>query len=296
MPRGANANSNSLSAPVDVLVIGGGVTGAGVALDAASRGLLRRARREARSGLRHQPVEFEAGARRAALPRVRRGRHRARERGRARHPDDPTAPHLVRALPQVVPLLPSLSHRNAALIRAGFAAGDVLRVSARTPGSVLPHSRRIARGRGRTLRADRPHRRAARRAAGWDGQLVDDARLVVAIARTAAAHGARILTRCAASAGHRPRRGAARHAHRRDGRRRRAHGDQRCRRVGRAARAGHHAAPQPRHAPRRVAGQLRRADRRAHRPGRRHDQPVRLRAAGAGPAGVHRAHRRGRAG
>jgi glycerol-3-phosphate dehydrogenase len=32
----------------------------------------------------------------------------------------------------------------------------------------------------------------------WDGQLVDDARLVVAIARTAAARGARIVTKCAA--------------------------------------------------------------------------------------------------
>jgi glycerol-3-phosphate dehydrogenase len=30
----------------------------------------------------------------------------------------------------------------------------------------------------------------------WDGQLEDDARLVVSVARTAAAHGARILTRC----------------------------------------------------------------------------------------------------
>jgi glycerol-3-phosphate dehydrogenase len=30
----------------------------------------------------------------------------------------------------------------------------------------------------------------------WDGQLVDDARLVIALARTAAGHGARILTRC----------------------------------------------------------------------------------------------------
>ena len=34
----------------------------------------------------------------------------------------------------------------------------------------------------------------------WDGQLVDDARLVTAIARTAAANGARILTRCRALA------------------------------------------------------------------------------------------------
>jgi glycerol-3-phosphate dehydrogenase len=34
----------------------------------------------------------------------------------------------------------------------------------------------------------------------WDGQLVDDARLVTAIARTAAAYGARVLTRCRALA------------------------------------------------------------------------------------------------
>lgn len=32
----------------------------------------------------------------------------------------------------------------------------------------------------------------------WDGRLLDDARLVVAIARTAAAQGARVLTRCRA--------------------------------------------------------------------------------------------------
>lgn len=30
----------------------------------------------------------------------------------------------------------------------------------------------------------------------WDGQVEDDARLVIAVARTAAAHGARILTYC----------------------------------------------------------------------------------------------------
>ncbi|ETK32462.1 glycerol-3-phosphate dehydrogenase/oxidase, partial [Microbispora sp. ATCC PTA-5024] len=34
----------------------------------------------------------------------------------------------------------------------------------------------------------------------WDGRVVDDARLVVALARTAAGHGARILTRCRALA------------------------------------------------------------------------------------------------
>src|SRR6185437_3821995 len=83
-----------------------------------------------------------------------------------------TAPHLVRAFPQVVPLLPSLSPAHAALIRSGFAAGDALRVAARTPGSVLPHSRRIS---ARRVQRYAPTVRTERLRGGllaWDGQLV----------------------------------------------------------------------------------------------------------------------------
>src|SRR5581483_1588500 len=55
-----------------------------------------------------------------------------------------TAPHLVRPLAQVVPLLPDVSRGHAARVRAGFLAGDALRVSAHTSGRTLPRSRRIA--------------------------------------------------------------------------------------------------------------------------------------------------------
>ena len=130
----------------------------------------------------------------------------------------------------------------------------------------------------------------------WDGQLVDDARLVVTIARTAASFGAKILTRCAAT------QVTGRGAVLRDtltG----ATVDVAARMVINAAGvwAGQ-LAPGITLRPSRgthlvlVAGQLRRAERRAHRSGGRHDQPVRVRAARAGSAGVRRADRRGRAG
>ena len=75
--------------PLDVIVIGGGITGTGIALDAATRGLTRGVGGEARSGVRHQPVEFQAGAWRAALPGDRQCGHRPAQRRRTRNPDDP---------------------------------------------------------------------------------------------------------------------------------------------------------------------------------------------------------------
>ena len=72
---------------VDLLVVGLGVTGAGVALDAATPRAVGGGRRRPRPRLRHLAVELQAGARRAALPRQRAGRRRPRERRRARHPD-----------------------------------------------------------------------------------------------------------------------------------------------------------------------------------------------------------------
>ena len=51
------------------------------------------------------------------------------------------APHLVKAMPQLVPLLPSMNTASRALVRFGFAAGDGLRRLAGTPASTLPRSR-----------------------------------------------------------------------------------------------------------------------------------------------------------
>jgi glycerol-3-phosphate dehydrogenase len=187
-----------LAGPVDVLVIGGGVTGAGVALDAAARGLsvvLAEKRDLAFGTSRWSSKLVHGGLRYLASGAVGIAHESAVERGILM---TRTAPHLVRALPQLVPLLPELSHANAALVRAGFAAGDALRVAARTPGSVLPRSRTI---RSASVVEHAPTVRTDGLRGGllaYDGQLADDARLVVAIARTAAWHGARVLTRCAA--------------------------------------------------------------------------------------------------
>ncbi|MFJ6138735.1 glycerol-3-phosphate dehydrogenase/oxidase [Kitasatospora sp. NPDC092286] len=186
---------------VDLLVIGGGVTGAGVALDAAARGLrtvLVEARDLAFGTSRWSSKLVHGGLRYLASGRLGVARESAAERGVLM---TRTAPHLVRPLPQLVPLLPGLMRPGqAALVRAGFLAGDALRLGAGTPGTLLPRVRRVDADRARRLV---PGLRAAGLAGALvahDGQLIDDARLVVALARTAAQYGATVLTRVRAGA------------------------------------------------------------------------------------------------
>src|SRR5437016_4433271 len=116
---------------VDVLVVGGGVTGAGVALDAASRGLSvalvdksdlaagtsRWSSKLAHGGLRYIVagqfgVAWESAVERNHLVRT-------------------VAPHLIRPMRFVVPDLDGYPRGNKALARTGFALADVLRVAAR---------------------------------------------------------------------------------------------------------------------------------------------------------------------
>ncbi|GAA2969650.1 glycerol-3-phosphate dehydrogenase/oxidase [Actinokineospora diospyrosa] len=185
---------------VDVLVIGGGVTGAGVALDAASRGLtvaLLEADDLAFGTSRWSSKLVHGGLRYLANGDVGLARESAVERGVLM---TTTAPHLTRTLPQLVPLHPPVSARDAALTYAGLVAGDGLRRVARTPANLLPGPRRVSAAESRALA---PGLRAAGLRGGllsFDGQLVDDARLVVALARTAAGLGARIITRARVSA------------------------------------------------------------------------------------------------
>lgn len=183
---------------VDVLVIGGGITGVGTALDAASRGLrtvLVDKHDLAFGTSRWSSKLAHGGLRYLASGNVGIARESAVERGILM---TRTAPHLVRAMPQLVPLLPSVSFFEKTLVRVGFLAGDALRLTARTPSSVLPRSRRVGAEQARNL-APTVRREGLRGGLlAYDGQLVDDARLVVALARTAAAHGATILTRVGA--------------------------------------------------------------------------------------------------
>ena len=179
----------------DLLVVGGGITGAGVALDAASRGLSvvlieaedlafgtsRFSSKLVHGGLRYLATGDVATAQESAIER-----HLLMTR---------IAPHLIRPMPQLLPFSPAVTLRQRATGAVGFALGDLLRLRAGTPAAVLPGPRPVsARTALRMVPALEPARlRGAVLAA--DGQLVDDARLVVAVARTAAAHGARILTR-----------------------------------------------------------------------------------------------------
>ncbi len=181
--------------PVDVLVVGLGATGAGAALDAASRGLSVAAvdaHDLAFGTSRWSSKLIHGGLRYLASGQLGVARESAVERGVLM---EHTAPHLVRAQPFVMPLTGLSPRRNAAIARIGLRAGDLLRASAGTARTTLPGPRRLTAVE--TLRAA-PGLRAYGLRGGlmsWDGQLTDDARLVTAIARTAAGHGARILTR-----------------------------------------------------------------------------------------------------
>ncbi|HEX6472913.1 MAG TPA: glycerol-3-phosphate dehydrogenase/oxidase [Streptosporangiaceae bacterium] len=187
-------------AVVDLLVVGLGATGAGVALDAASRGLSVAAidaHDLAFGTSRWSSKLIHGGLRYLASGQVGIAYQSAAERGVLM---TRTAPHLVRALPFVLPLTPLVTPAQARLAMAGLRAGDLLRRSARTPRAVLPGPRGLSAIE--TLRLAPPLRPHGLRGGllSWDGQVVDDARLVIALARTAAAHGARALTRCRALA------------------------------------------------------------------------------------------------
>ncbi|MFL6074260.1 MAG: glycerol-3-phosphate dehydrogenase/oxidase [Mycobacteriales bacterium] len=185
---------------VDLLVVGGGVTGAGVALDAASRGLsvalLERA--DLASGTsRWSSKLVHGGLRYLASGDYAIAAESARERGLLM---ERTAPHLTRALPMLTPLTSGISRRSAAWMYFGLQVGDGLRRYARTRRTTLPRPRRLSRTETCGLVPALAPDRLSGGLLYWDGQLVDDARLVVALARTAAGYGARILTHCRVTA------------------------------------------------------------------------------------------------
>ncbi|MGH3414343.1 MAG: glycerol-3-phosphate dehydrogenase/oxidase [Marmoricola sp.] len=180
---------------VDLVVVGLGVTGAGVALDAASRGLrvlAVDAHDVAFGTSRWSSKLVHGGLRYLASLQVGIAHESAVERGILM---ERTAPHLTRPLPWLMPLTGSVSRWQATVATAGIAAGDLLRVGARTSRDTLPGPRRVTRTEALRLA---PGLRVSGLRGGlvnWDGQLEDDARLVTCIARTAASYGARVRTR-----------------------------------------------------------------------------------------------------
>jgi glycerol-3-phosphate dehydrogenase len=176
-------------AAYDLLVIGGGVNGAGIARDAAGRGLavllaergdLAAATSSASSKLIHGGLRYleqyafrlvrEALAERDILLR--------------------NAPHIIWPVGFVLPIGPG--SRPAWMLRLGLFLYDSLGWTPGAPPSPLPRSRRVdlsASGEGRILKPE--YGRGYLYSDCW----VDDARLVVLNAVDAATRGARIATR-----------------------------------------------------------------------------------------------------
>lgn len=198
MPATAFDRSQALvrleSEEFDVLVVGGGITGVGVALDAATRGLRTALveRDDFASGTSSKSSKLVHGG----LRYLQQGEYRLVYEALAeRQTLLGNAPHLVRVLPFLIPILQKDGLLNKKLARA---LGVAMWMYDLTGGlRVGKRHERVSRDEALahmpTLPADRLH----------SGYLyydarTDDARLTLAIARTAAVDfGATVANRCA---------------------------------------------------------------------------------------------------
>jgi glycerol-3-phosphate dehydrogenase len=178
-------------AEFQVLVVGGGVVGAGVALDAATRGLsvgLVEARDFGAGTSSRSSKLIHGGLRYLEQLNVGLVREALAERSLLL---GVIAPHLVRPVPFLFPLTHHLWER--AYVGTGVTAYDMLGFSlGQTKG--LPGHRQLSR-RGALRVAPGLKRSAITGAvAYWDAQ-VDDARYVLTLIRTAAGYGAQVASR-----------------------------------------------------------------------------------------------------
>ena len=172
------------SSPLDVLVIGGGVTGTGAALDAASRGLrvgLLEQRDYASGTSSRSSKLFHGGLRYLEHLKFGLVREALGERNLMLKT---LCPHLAKPVSFVYPLKHRIWERP--YVGAGVFLYDLM---ARRSGSPLPHHEHISKSQLEEIAPaiDRSKFHGAVRY--WDAQ-VDDARHTMTVARTAAAHGA----------------------------------------------------------------------------------------------------------
>jgi glycerol-3-phosphate dehydrogenase len=188
----ADALLRMRSETLDLLVVGGGITGVGAALDAATRGLsvglIERADLAAGTSSKSSKL-IHGGIRYLEQVNISLVREALRERGILLHR---IAPHLVTPIPFLMPL------RHRVWERAYLGSGVVL--YDRLGGSKqLPAGRHLSRS---GVAAIAPGLRPDTYVGGvqfWDAQE-DDARFVTFVARTARAHGAAIATQVTAPA------------------------------------------------------------------------------------------------
>lgn len=187
----ARLRGTSVQEPLDVLVIGGGVVGAGAALDAAARGLTvglvemhdlaagtsSRSSRLAHGGLRYLEQREFALVHEALT-----------ERGLLL---DRIAPHLAKPVPLLFPVTRRGWERP--YVGAGIHFYDMLsRIGAY--GGAMPRPKTLSKVQALGLAPDLREDALVGAVRFYDAQI-DDARHTVAVARSAAARGAAVVTR-----------------------------------------------------------------------------------------------------
>lgn len=178
---------------VDVVVVGGGVTGAGVALDAANRGLsvaLVESNDFGSGTSGYSSKLIHGGLRYLAKMDVAVAWESAVER---RWLMSRIAPHLVHPLGFIIPDSRGAHRLEAATAGLGVVIYDVLRRLSGLSGTILPRPQLLSRQAVAAMVPALDAERIRRGILYWDGQVIDDARLVLSIVRTAAGLGAHMI-------------------------------------------------------------------------------------------------------
>ena len=176
---------------LDVLVVGGGIVGVGTALDAVTRGLNTGLleQRDLASGTSSRSSKLvHGGLRYLEMLDFGLVREALRERGLLL---TRLAPHLVRPVPFLYPLTRRGWERP--YVGAGLALYDAMAMLGKGEMGV-PRHRHLTRRAVARIAPDFKADRIAGAIRYYDCQ-VDDARLVVTVARTAARNGAHVATR-----------------------------------------------------------------------------------------------------
>jgi glycerol-3-phosphate dehydrogenase len=176
---------------LDVLVVGGGVVGAGTALDAVTRGLatgLVEARDWASGTSSRSSKLIHGGLRYLEMLDFPLVREALKERGLL---TQRLAPHLVKPVPFLYPL----QHRGWERVYAGagVALYDTMAVSS-GHGRGLPHHRHLTRRKALQIAPCLKKDALVGALQYYDAQ-VDDARYVTTLVRTASSYGAEVANR-----------------------------------------------------------------------------------------------------
>lgn len=187
MPQIERSSSSEGLGHFDLIVIGAGINGAGIARDAALRGLhvLLLDKGDVASGTTSWPTRLiHGGLRYLEYGEIGLVRESLRERERLLH----NAPHLVHPMPMLIPIYEGDS-RGPLMIRAGMIAYDALSLDKSLPRHhLLDHAATLRRVPGLTPQ----HLRAG--ALYYDAQVEYTERLVLENVLDAESHGTLLKT------------------------------------------------------------------------------------------------------